>query len=189
MPLALAGLQIHRHEAFAEEPRTRTVRAEIVARGQLDGQIGHAEIRVDADLSPRAGVAGIRPRIIQPRVVAEFAGLRDGVKNPEPFPRAHVESADVALHVGLPRRDRARFVRGADDDDVFRDHRRRVQPDLRRHRIDHLVIVLFQIDKAVFAERRDAHSSLRIQRDELIAGGDVEDAFLPSIGPVRQPAP
>ena len=135
-----------------------------------------------------AGVAGVGPRIVQPGVVAEFARLRDRVEDPEALAGPHVESADVALHVGLARGDAARFVRGADDDDVFRNHRRRVQADLRRHRIDHLVVVLFQIDEAVFAERRDAHAGLRVQRDELIARRHVENSLLASIGPVRQAA-
>ena len=188
MPLALAGLQIDRHEALAEEAGARPIRAEVVTGGKFDGQIGDAELFVDADLSPRAGIARVRPRVVQPGVVPEFARPRDRVKDPEPLARAHVESADVALHVGLPRGNAARFVRGADDDNVFGNHRRRVQADLRRHRIDHLVIVLFQIDEAVFAKRRDAHASLRVERDELISRRHVENSLLASIGPVREAA-
>ena len=43
-------------------------------------------------------------------------------------------------------------MRGADDDHVLRDDRRRVQPDLAVQRVDVLVIVLLEIDDPAAAE-------------------------------------
>ena len=115
-------------------------------------------------------------------------GLRDRVEDPQALAGAHVEAADVTLHVRLAGRHATRAMRGADDDDVAGDRRRGMQPDLARHRIDLLIVVLLQVDDAVVAEPRDAHAGLRVQRDELIAGRDVEDALLFAVGPVREAA-
>ena len=99
VPLALAGLQIDRDEAFAEQIVAGTMAAVVVAGRQLDRQIGQAELFVDADLRPHAGVAGVRPRVVLPGVVAELAGLGNRVEDPQPLAGAHVEAADVALDV------------------------------------------------------------------------------------------
>jgi hypothetical protein len=64
-----------------------------------------------------------------------------------------------------------------------------MQPDFPGLTIDLLAFakddVIFQVHDPVFAERRDAAAGFRVQRDESIAGRDVEDAFLPPVGPVR----
>ena len=52
-----------------------------------------------------------------------------------------------------------------------------------------MVVLEFQIDDAIFAEPRYRHAALRVQRDHLVAGRDVDDPFLASIGPVGQTAP
>src|SRR6185295_4126387 len=46
----------------------------------------------------------------------------------------------------------------------------------------------FQIDDAVLAEACDARSGLRIERNQAIPGGDVDDSFLFAVGPIRQSA-
>src|SRR5689334_15822666 len=52
-----------------------------------------------------------------------------------------------------------------------------------------LIVVLLQIDRAVSAEGRDGVASSRVERDEAIAGRDVENPLLASVGPEREPAP
>ena len=64
MPLANAGLQINGDDALAEQAVAGPVAAVVVAGGQFDGQIHHAELLVDADLPPHAGVAGVIGRIL-----------------------------------------------------------------------------------------------------------------------------
>src|SRR6185295_2333215 len=115
MPLPLAGLQVDGDEALAEEPAARAMAAVIVAGRHFDRQVGQTELFIDGDLRPHAGVAGVRPRVALPRVVAEFARQRDGVEDPEPFAGAHVEAAYVAFLVAAALRVPARLVRGADD--------------------------------------------------------------------------
>jgi hypothetical protein len=57
------------------------------------------------------------------------------------------------------------------------------------HRIHHLVVVLLQIDDAVAAETADQFAGHRIQRDELVAGRDVEHpAIALAVGPVGEAA-
>jgi len=84
----------------------------------------------------------------------------------------------------------ARQMRGADDDDVLRDGRRGVQAHLALLEIDRLVVFLLQIDDAVLPEPGGREAGLRVERDHLIAGRHVDDAWLHGgvAGPVRQPA-
>ena len=78
--------------------------------------------------------------------------------------------------VGLALRRAARQVRGADDDDVLRDDRRRVQADLAGDRIDRLIVLQLQIDDAVLAEAGRGHAGLGVERDHLVARRHVDDA-------------
>src|SRR5262249_35494209 len=151
-----AGVEIHGEQRLAEQPVARPVRAVVVAGRLLDREIDRLELLVDGDLRPDARIARVLGRAAQPALGAELAGLRDGVEDPEPLARAHVVAADEALHVARALRIRARPMRGADDHDVFRDDRRRVQADLAVQRVDVLVVVLLEIDDTVYAEALDA---------------------------------
>ena len=73
MPLALAGLQIDADEALGEQVVAGTMAAVVIGRRRFDRQVDQAEIFVDGDLRPDAGVAVGRPRLVLPRVVAELA--------------------------------------------------------------------------------------------------------------------
>ncbi len=189
VPLALAGLQIDGDERLGKQIVARAIGAKIVAGRALNRKICDLQLRVDADLSPGARIAGVGPRVFQPRFVAKLAGLWNRVEDPQPLARAHVESANVAFHVRLTRGNAARPMSGADDDDVAGHHRRRVESDLARHRIDLLIVVLLEVDDAVFAEGRHAHSRLCVQGDKPVSRGDVEDSFFLAVGPVREAAP
>ena len=165
--------------------------AVVVARRQLHGQEHRVRLFVDGHLCPHARVAGVGPRIFFPRVVAELAGLRNRVEDPQPLAGARVVAADESFFVNAALRRSAGQVRGADDDDVLGDDRRRVQTDFTRHRIDFLVVVHFQIDDAVLAEPFDRHARLRVERDHAVAGRHVHDPRILSssaVGPVREPA-
>src|SRR5689334_2177297 len=77
-----------------------------------------------------------------------------------------------------------------DDDDVLRDHRRRMQTDFALHEVHRLVVVQLQVDDAVLSERRYRVAGLRVEREHLIAGRDVDDTVVAApIGPVRETAP
>ena len=83
---------------------------------------------------------------------------------------------------------RRRQMRGADDDTSC-DDGRGVSP-FALLEIDGLIVFLFQIDDAVPAEPGGRKTGLRVERDHLVAGRDVDDARLlrGGAGPVRQPA-
>jgi hypothetical protein len=189
VPAPLAGTKIDRDQALGEQVVPRTVTAVVIASRQFDRHVDQAELFVDAHLRPDTGIASVRPRIVQPRVVAELAGPRDGVENPEAFAGANVEAANVALDVRLAARRTAGEVCGPDDDHVARHDRRRMQADLAGDGINLLIELLLEIDDAVGAKRRDPIAGFRIERDQLIPGRHVEDSFFLVVGPVREAAP
>src|SRR5262249_62360186 len=59
VPLAPAGPEIERDEAFAEEPRAGPMAAVVVARRQLDGEEQRVGLLVHRHLRPHAGVARV----------------------------------------------------------------------------------------------------------------------------------
>ena len=59
-----------------------------------------------------------------------------------------------------------------------------MESDFAGHEIDFLIVILFQIDGAVFAEAANGRACLRIERDEAISGSHIEDAFFAAIAPV-----
>src|SRR5207249_12025308 len=120
---------------------------------------------------------GVDPRFVFPRVVAELAHERNGVKNPEPFARPYVEAADVSLHVALTAWHPARSMRRADNHHIARDDRRRMEADLSRDEIDLLIVIELQVDDTIRAEGGDGHAGLCVERDQSIARRDVQDPF------------
>ena len=163
----------------------------IVVAGAVFGREVHAiELFVDRDGRPVAGVARVRPRVVFPRVVAELAGLRNGVEDPQALAGAHVVAANVSLDVFFRARRAAGKMCGANDDDVVAERGRRVEADVGRLEIDaRLIDLRLQIDDAVAAERRDRDAGLRVQRNHVVAGSDGDDALVTlAVGPVREPA-
>ncbi len=80
-------------------------------------------------------------------------------------------------------------MRSADDHDVFGDDGPGVQTNFAGDRIEHLVVVLLEIEDAVLAEPAHRNAGLRVERDELIAERHHENALVAfSIGPVRHAA-
>ena len=82
MPFPLPGPEIDADEALGEQVAPGPMAAVVVARRRLDRQIRQAEIFVDRDLRPDAGVAVLIPRVVHPRVVAEFSRHRNRVEDP-----------------------------------------------------------------------------------------------------------
>ena len=164
--------------------------AEVVAGWHLDRQIRDAELFVDRQLTPEAGVSGIRPRVFQPRVVAELTGLRNRVEDPAALAGSRVEGSHEALRVRAAPRRAAGAVRGADEDDVSGDDGRAVPGDIGGDRIELLVVVLLQIDDPLLAESRQRRTGLRVEADELVADGHVENPIVAAaVGPVADAAP
>ena len=173
VPLALAGLQIDGDKALAEEAIPRAVAAVVVARRQFHRQVDETQIFVHRNLSPDAGVSRVGPGFLLPGVIAVLTSNGNGVEDPEALAGAHVESADVALHVFSAVRHATGQVRGTDNHDIFRDDGRRVQADFAGDEIDVLIVVFFQVHDAVHAERGNRQARLSVQRDQAITRSDV----------------
>ena len=116
VPRALAGLRVDRHDRLGEQVRAGAMAAvEIVGR-RAERQVDVAELLVGRHVGPHVGAAGVGPRIVAPRLVAELALLRNRVNRPQLLAGAHVEAADVAARPFLVRR--AVVNAGADHDHV-----------------------------------------------------------------------
>ena len=167
VPIALACVEVEADDAVGEQVRARPMTAVVVAGRHLGGEIHAIRRFIDRDRAPVAGVAGVGPRVVLPRLVAFFAGLRNRVEDPEALAGAHVVAADVAFDVFLRARRASRRVRGADDDDVVADGRRRVEADVGGRQVEAGLVELgLEIDDAVAAERsqrarRSSHSARR----------------------------
>src|SRR6185503_15342278 len=193
VPLALAGLQVDAHEAVAEEVVARTVPAVQVRGRILDRQIHEPRLLIDRNLRPDAGVAVDRPRFFFPRLGAELAGTWNRVERPEQFAALRVPRAHEAFRVVVALHGQPFAERRADDDDVPGDRRRRVQADFSALEIDLLTLAdqraELHVDDAVGAEAGNRDAGLRVERDQPVAGRDVDDALVAlAVGPVREAA-
>ena len=93
-------------------------------------------------------------------------GFGDGVEDPEAFAGADVEAAHVAFDVAVAFGDAAGAMRRADDDDILGDDGRGVEADLRRWSRSSwmvLVVIQFQIDRAVLSEGRDRRAGFGVR--------------------------
>ena len=79
-------------------------------------------------------------------------------------------------------------MRCAYDHDIARNHGCSMQADFALLQINFLIVIEFQIDDAAAAKSRDRIARLGVQCDQPIAGRDIDDSFVPTIGPVGQPA-
>ena len=175
VPQPLTGLEIHRDEAVGEQVVAVTMPTVIVVGRHLGGEVGDAELLVDAHLTPGSCVTRVSPRLVEPGVVAELVGSGNRVKDPPAFAGTCVESANVALDVLHGPRRAAREMCGADQECVTGDDGRGVQADLACDQIDVLIHVLLEVDDPVGAEAGDPLPGCGVERDELIPRGDVED--------------
>ena len=189
VPRALAGLKVDGHDAVREQVVAGPVPPVEVAGGRLHRQVDVAQLGVDGHLTPHPGIARVAPRVGQPRVVAELVGAGNRVEDPLPFAGPGVVAPDVPGRLLLRGRRDPGEVGGADDDDAVGDDRGGVQADLAGHGVELLVEALLQVDQAVLAEVRGPPAGPGVQRDEPVAGSDVEDHPVAPVVPVRQAAP
>ena len=134
VPHALAGLRVERHQRLGEQVGAGPMAAVEVVGRRAERQVDVAELFVGRHVRPHVGAAGVGPRIVAPRLVAELALLRNRMNRPQPLAGAHVEAADVAARPFLVRR--AVVNAGADDDHVAADDRRRAHRVIgRAHRV------------------------------------------------------
>ncbi len=60
------------------------------------------------------------------------------------------------------------------------------EADFAIDQVHHLVVFEFEVDDAVLSEAGDALAGFGVERDQAVAGGYVEDAFLATVGPIGE---
>ena len=88
VPQPLAGLDVERDEARRKQVVARAEAAVHVLRGAVGRDVDDAALRIGRQRRPRRHVAGRPPRVVLPRVVADFARPRDHVELPHELPGA-----------------------------------------------------------------------------------------------------
>ena len=155
VPEALAGPNVQRDDAIAEQIVPRAEPAEVVVRGRVGRQIDDPPFRVGGHGCPRVDVAAPLPGVALPGLVAELTGPGDDVELPEVLPRARVVREDVARNVLLPRVEPTREVRVADDHHAVHDERRGRIGDVADRIRDPVVGVVRMPQRGRRIERRD----------------------------------
>ena len=79
-------------------------------------------------------------------------------------------------------------MRRADDYRVSGNQRRGVQTNFAGYEVDLLIVFQLEIDDAALPERRHGRAGLRIQSDQAVARGDVENPVFFAVGPPGEPA-
>jgi hypothetical protein len=79
-------------------------------------------------------------------------------------------------------------VSGADNDRIPGDDGSGVETDLAGYEIDLLIVIELQIDNAILPKGGHAVAGFGVERDEAIAGSDVEDALFAAISPISEAA-
>src|ERR1700683_1480183 len=117
MPYALAGGGPERNERVREQIVTDTVRSVEIERRGPGGNEYQATLFVQAHAGPVVRRATGLPRILWPGVIAELAGMRDGMKAPANLAASHIKGTDVARRRGQVLRHQP-----TDDEQVLRDN-------------------------------------------------------------------
>ena len=142
VPGPLAGLDIQRDQARAEQVVAGPEAAEEVLGGAVGGDVDEPQLGVGRERRPRGDVAGPLPGVVLPGLVAEFAGPGQHVELPQELAGARVIGEDVAGDVFLPRLV-VPLLGGVAHDDYTVDHnRRRGAGDVAPLERDPLVVVV-----------------------------------------------
>jgi hypothetical protein len=170
VPLAFAGGRIETHERFRKEVGARPAAAVVVVARRADRQVHEAPFGVQRHGRPDVGVAGELPRVLLPRLVAELAGLGNGVERPHQLAgprvkRPHVARRVVSVHQAVA------YAAPYDHEIAVHDGRRRVGVVPL---VDRPQQPLGQVDLAAVAERSHAFSGCGVERDQAIAAVDED---------------
>ena len=96
VPQALPGARVEGDEGIGEEVVAEAVGSVEVGGGRTGGNEHDAALGVDRHARPVVGGTGIGPAILGPSLIAELAGVGDGVEGPVEFASADVIGADIA---------------------------------------------------------------------------------------------
>src|SRR5262249_5815925 len=180
MPKALAGVGVQGDQAISEEVIAHTVGGIKIGSSRTCRDINDAASHVDGHTGPVVGGTAGFPGALRPGVIAEFAGMGNGVKGPPELSSAYIERADVA------GRGRQRFrIAAADNEHIFIDDRRSGKDDgLSRSRL--ATETFAQIDATVLTERGDRLAVGGIQGINKMQSAN-ENAGIVAITPIGEP--
>ena len=186
VPHALSRPRIQRHHALRKQIGAFAQPAvPVVGRRRLR-QIDMSKLFVAAHRAPDVRVAAIGPGTFEPRIVADLSRTWDRVPEPQLFAGSDIDPADVARRHRLVRY-RRRAVDIADhranDDDTPNDHRRSGAPGECGHPS---LLAFAEIDLAAVAEIGIALAGLGVQRGEIAAADQRDDAFVTAVRPVGE---
>ena len=95
MPDSFARAGVQSQQRIGEQVVAHAIGAVEVIGGRPGGHEDHTSLFVQRHTGPIVGRSGILPRFLGPRIVAELARMRNGVKRPANLAGADVEGADV----------------------------------------------------------------------------------------------
>src|SRR5258706_10315794 len=96
MPDSLARVGVQGKQTICEEIIANTIGAVEIKCGRACRNVENSSQGIESHSSPIVGRATGLPRIFWPRVVAEFTGMRNGVKRPTQLAGSGVVSANIA---------------------------------------------------------------------------------------------
>ena len=83
IPFQFAGLCVQSNKTVAEEIRAFAIATVVIVSALTEGHIDDAALDIDGHHAPHVGAGAIFPAIAFPGIVADLAGLWDGVKLPD----------------------------------------------------------------------------------------------------------
>ena len=114
-----SGLRIQGEQGVGKQVVAYTIGAVEIEYRRSGWHIHNAAFVIQCHSGPIIGGAGFSPGIFRPRIVAEFARMRDGMKSPSQFSGANVEGSNIS------RRGRMSFgIAAAHDNQIFVDNAR-----------------------------------------------------------------
>ena len=173
MPDATACAGVQRNHAIGEKIVADTISAIEIKRSRASGAEHHAEFRVDAQAGPRIRAAGDLVRLRRPGVVAELAGMRDGVKNPAPL-LSDVVTSNARMSPGEPGRVSGTVLPMIQQ--VFEDLAGTAGAD--GHVFGRAIEPFPKIDAAVVAEPLNRFTCATVERPQVIAMADEHAVFI-----------
>src|ERR1700694_5399832 len=123
MPLALPCRRVETDQGFTKQVGPGPPASEKIVARRTDRHVKQTALLIERHRRPYVGVPHELPGILTPRIVAEFAGLGDGVEAPYLFARVGIKSADIAWRIVPVNQAISDAV--TDDHQVLIDHGRR----------------------------------------------------------------
>src|SRR5262245_47544545 len=101
VPPAFTRFEVQGDDAIGKQIVSGSVTPIEVVRRRFGWNINKPEFLIGRHLAPRPGVPRVRPRLLQPGLVAELSGPRDRMKDPKPLASPDVVPPNYPFLVAL----------------------------------------------------------------------------------------